>query len=532
MSTHNQSTPRPILWDRLGTASRRQFVVGAARLGLGALAAPALAEALAACTPARGPRTLTWSRGDDLRTQDPQQISGLMEGTIARVLYDPLVDTDAQGNQINGLASQATMAADGLSYTFTLRPGVKFHDGSDVNADAVVFTFERLLSNPTFQHASAFKDVIKSVTPVDGSTVRFDLAKPNPGLITAFTSESILSPAAVKKYGDDFYKSIGGSGPFKYKSWTANQQWVGEANRDYWVKDLVKLDQLVFRPIREDATRIAALQSGEVDVIDSLSGDQAEQLGKDGGVAIVRSPATNELAITFNMRKDPFKNRDARWAVAYGIDRQNIVDNVVKLGKVVGSSIPPGTVGYSEDLFKKPVPYDMAKAKELIQKAGIEPGTRVSFKLNPAWFARMKESSEYIANQLGQLGFEVDLQFLEPGAYTQARKSGDFDLCIQEIGRAFNPDTNFTILYGDEAFGNFYKEINPAIVSMIQDARVELDGGKRDAAYKAIQQTLYDDLPELILYQEEFIWGVRKRVKGFEGRVDAATRVYGCDVSA
>src|SRR5947208_12074032 len=108
------------MWLQLGPMSRRRLVVRAMRLGLGALAAPALAEALAACTPGASGKKLTWSRGDDLRTQDPQQISGLMEGIITRVLYDPLVDTDAEGQQINVLATDWSMAPDGMSYTFKL----------------------------------------------------------------------------------------------------------------------------------------------------------------------------------------------------------------------------------------------------------------------------------------------------------------------------------------------------------------------------------------------------------------------------
>ena len=521
-----------LVWNRLGPTTRRRFIAGSIRLGLGAVAAPVLAEALVGCGQLRGSgKTLTWSRGDDLRTQDPQLISGLMEGTIARVLYDPLMDTDAKGNQIKVLATDWSMAEDGKSYTFKLQPGVKFHDGSDFNADSVVFTYQRLLDNPTFQHASSFKGVLSKVSAVDPSTVRFDLAKPNPGLITSF-GEPILSPAAFKQYGADFFKKGIGTGPFKYNSWTANERWIGDANRDYWVKGMVKLDQIIFRSIREDATRIAALQSGEVDIIDSLSGDQAEQLGKDANVSIVRSPATNELAITFNVRRDPFKNKDARWAVAYAIDTNNIVTNIIKAGHAVGASIPPGTIGYDDALFKKVIPYDMARAKDSFSKAGIKPGTKISFKLNPAWFAKIKEACEYVGNQLQQLGFQVDMQFLEPGAYTQARKTGDFDMCIQEIGRANNPDPNFTILYADSAFGNFYKEINPNIVTMIEQARSELDQTKRDNDYKQIQQVLADDLPELILYQEEFIWGVRKRVTGFEGRTGGDTRVYACDVTS
>jgi len=518
------------IWPRLGPLSRRKLVVSAMRLGLGALAAPALAEALAACAPGGGGKKLTWSRGDDLRTQDPQQISGLMEGIIARVLHDPLIDTDDQGNQVNVLATDWSMAPDGTSYTFKLRTGVKFHDDSEFDANAVKYTYDRLLANPTFQHASAFKGFLGGVTVIDKATVRFDMEKPNPGLITSF-SEPILSPAAEKKFGAEFYKQIGGTGPFKYKSWTANQQWLGDANKDYWVKDMVKLDQYVFRPIPEEATRISALQSGEVDLIDGLSGDQAEELAKDQNLQIVRSPGSSVIAITYNVRKGPFNNRDARFAAAQAIDRDNIVKNIQKLGKNVGSTVPPGTIGYDEKLFSNPVPFDMVKAKDLLGKAGVQAGTKISFKLNPAWFPRLKETAEYISNQMRLLGLDVNMQFLEPGAYTDARKSGDFDICIQEVGRAFNPGPNFTILLVDSAFGNFYKEINPKITEMIQQANSELDETKRGAGYRAIQQLLYDDLPELVLYQRELIWGVRKRVKGFQGRVGGDTRTYACDVS-
>ena len=533
MSREDQSMhgARGLLWDCLDQSTRRQFISQAMRLGLGAAAAPVLVEGLAGCALHSSKKTLTWSRGDDLRTQDPQLISGLMEGTIARILYDPLMDTDSKGYEVKTLATEWSMASDGLSYTFKIRPGVLFHDGSPLKSDSVVFTYQRLLENPTFQHASSFKGVLKKVTAVDPMTIRFDLEAPNPGLITSFT-EPILSLESFKKYGKDFFKKGIGSGPFKYNSWTPNERWIGDAFHRYWVKGMVKLDQIIFRSIQEESTRVAALQSGEVDIIDSLAGDQAAQLGKDSNINIVRSPATNELVITFNVRRAPFKNKDARWAIAYAIDKENIVKNIVKAGRTVGASIPPGTVGYDPELFKKVIPYDMTKAKQFLAKAGVKPGTKISFKLNPAWFARMKETSAYIANQLRLLGFNVDMQYLEPGAYTQARKSGDFDLCIQEIGRAFNPDPNLTILIVDEAFGNFYKEINPKIVSMIEQARTELDPKKRNLDYQQIQQVLYDDLPELILYQEEFIWGVRKRVTGFKGRVTGDTRVYYCDVTA
>lgn len=528
-------TKTGLVWDRLSPTSRRKFIRTAVRLGIGAVAAPVLVEALAACGQlgiggSGSGKTLTWSRGDDLRSQDPQANTGLMEGTIAAVLYDGLVDTDPNGKIIPSLATEWSMAADGLSYTFKLRPGVKFHDGSDLNADAVVWSFNRLMSDPSFAAASPFRGFLKQTVAIDSMNVRFDLLKPNPGLITSFTT-SIVSPAAKQKFGDQFFKQIGGTGPFKFKSYTPNDRWVGEANRDYWQKGVVKLDQYVFRSIQEEATRIAAIQTGELDVIDNLSGDRAVQLSQDPNIQVVRSPGTTNIEVTFNVRRDPLKNKDARWAVAYAIDRTNIVQNITKSGKVVGASIPPSSPGYSQDLWSKITPYDMAKAKELFASAGLKPGTPLSFKMNPAWFPKLKETGEYMAAQLNELGFKTTLQFLEPAAYTDARKSGDFDLCIQEIGRAFNPGPNFTTIFVDQALGNFYKEVNPNIVTMITSASTELDPTKRDDAFKQIDSVIAADLPEFPLYQRELIWAVRKRVQGFQGRVGGDTRVQLCDVS-
>lgn len=174
----------------------------------------------------------------------------------------------------------------------------------------------------------------------------------------------------------------------------------------------------------------------------------------------------------------------------------------------------------------------MTKAKQLFARAGLQPGTPLSFKMNPAWFPKLKETGEYMVAQLNELGFKTTLQFLEPAAYTDARKSGEFDLCIQEIARAFNPGPNLTTIFIDQALGNFYKDVNPTIVTMITVASAELDATKRDDAFKKIDALIADDLPEFPLYQRELIWGVRKRVQNFEGRVGGDTRVQFCDVTA
>ena len=188
-------------------------------------------------------------------------------------------------------------------------------------------------------------------------------------------------------------------------------------------------------------------------------------------------------------------------------------------------------VGYDEALAKAVIPYDPEKAKSLLQSAGVAPGTKIEFRLNPAFFAKMTEVSQFVSDQLRAVGFNVDMQYLEPGAYTEARKAGKFDLCVQQGNKSPDPDANYTTLVVGQTFGLFYKESRPEIEGLIVAARGELDNQKRDTLYKQVQKMMYDDMAELILYRQEYIWGSRKRVSGFKARADYQTRVFGCDVT-
>jgi peptide/nickel transport system substrate-binding protein len=510
--------------------TRRGVLKGAAALSGAALSGPVLFQLMNEQALAAESKTLAWSRGDDLRTQDPQEISGLMEGTIARLLYDPLIDTDANMQPVPCLATEWKMAEDGLSITFKLRDGVQYHDGTPFTADSVKFTFDRLLKNPQLQHAAIWLDSLGEVRVDDPLTATFVLKKPNPGLVTSF-GEPILAHNAIEKYGEKFYEKGVGTGPFKYVEWRKNQDWVGQANENYWNQGVVKLDKITFRPITEEATRIAALRNGEVDIIDSLSGDQAAQLDGKDKIHIARTPATDTIHLTFNFTRPPFNNKDARWAVAHAIDVNTIVKDILKAGQVVAAPIPEGVVGYDAELVNKIPEYNPELAKEFFAKAGLKAGTKIEFKLNPAWFAKLDQVSQFVAEELRAVGFDVDLQFLEPGAYTDARKSHNFDICVQQGNKAPDPDANYTVLVVYGTFGQAYGKVRPDVVKMIDEARSELDETKRADLYKQIQQAMYDDMAEFILYRQEYIWGVRERVTGFEARKDWETRVFAVDVT-
>jgi peptide/nickel transport system substrate-binding protein len=506
--------------------TRRRFLQAA---GVG-MSLPFLSHLLTACQVV-GPAgsasgaisEIVWSRGDDLRTQDPQLIGGRMEGEINRCIYDQLFDVAPDGAQIPWLGQEWSSNPEGTVWTAKMHEGAKFHDGSPVTSADVKFTYERLLANPDFQHSTSFIDLLASVDAPDAATVVFNCSKPAP-LFNLLMGEHILSKKSADEGGENFWEKAIGSGPFRHLEYVKGEYWLGEAFEDYWMPDLVKVQRLRYRPISEEATRVAALQSGEVDIIANVSGELAEQLAQDANIAIYRRPSLDHLYLLTQNNRPPFNNPDARLAVNYAIDREALVKNIVKAGEIVGGHIPQGTVGYDASLT--PVPYDPDEARRLLDKAGVAAGTKIEVKAHPFWFAKGKEVMEYVAGALQEIGFEVDLQFLEPGAYTEARKSGSYDLALQQGGKANNPCNQYKTFYITDTYGSGFGPQHPDFQEQINQACVEVDPTKADELYKAIQKRIYDESVEIQLYRQENIWGVRKRITGFEAYAPDTTRPW------
>lgn len=504
--------------------SRRRFLQAT---GVG-LSLPLLTQLLSACqgiTPGSSATIseIVWSRGDDLRTQDPQLIAGRMEGEINRCIYDQLFDVAPDGSQIPWLGTEWSSNPEGTIWTAKLREGATFHDGSPVTAEDVKFTYERLLANPDFQHSTSFNDLLGSVDAPDAMTAVFNCVKPAP-LFNLLMGEHILSKKSFDELGETFWEKAIGSGPFRHVEYVKGEYWLGERFDGYWQPDLAKVQRLRYRPISEEATRVAALRSGEIDIIANVSGELAQELSSDPNIAIYRRPSLDHLYLLTQNNRPPFDNPDARWAVNYAIDRKALVENIVKAGEIVGGHIPAGTVGYDASL--EAVPYDPDEARRLLDKAGVAPGTKIEVKAHPFWFAKGKEVMEYVAGALQEIGFEVDLQFLEPGAYTEARKSGSYDLALQQGGKANNPCNQYKTFYVTDTYGSGFGPQHPEFQALVDQACVEVDAGKSDELYKQIQKQIYDEAVEIQLYRQENIWAVRKRVTGYEAYAPDTTRPW------
>lgn len=513
------------------SVNRRRFLQAA---GVG-MSLPFLSQLMTACQLAAPGSSqplseIVWSRGDDLRTQDPQQIAGRMEGEINRCIYDQLFDVAPDGSQINWLATDYSSNSDGTVWTVHMQDGTTFHDGSPVTSEDVKFTFDRLLQHTDFQHSTPFVDLLSKVDAPDAKTIVFTCSKPAP-LFNLLLGEHILSKKQADSGGENFWEKGIGSGPFKYVEYKKGEYWLGEANDKYWKPDLIKVNRIRYRPIPEEATRVAALQNGEVDIIANLSGELAEQLKSDPNIAIFRAPSLDHLYLLTQNKRPPFDNPDARMAVNFALDRDSLVKNIVKAGQVIAGPIPQGTVGYDDSLT--PVKYDPDEARRLLDKAGVKAGTKISVKAHPEWFAKGTEVMQYVAGALKDIGFDVDLQFLEPGAYTDARKAGDYDLALQQGGKANNPCSQYKTFYITDTYGSGYGPAHKDFQDLIQQACVAVDTSQADELYKKIQKQVYDDAVEIQLYRQENIWGVRKRVNNFKAFAPDATRPWeGMSVSS
>jgi len=343
----------------------------------------------AAPAPTKG-GTLNYALRDEPDRLDPN-LSGLRPSQIVFFqIFDPLVVRDKQDKKFKPwLATSWTVSADGKVYTFKLRSGVKFHDGTTFDAAAVKFNFDRT-HNPALASrcggcAVGFYD---RAEVVDAQTVRVHLKRPwAPFLDAASLYYRMVSPAGVKQYGDqDFGRHPVGTGPFKFGEWVPNDHITLERFDDYkWAPSILKhngaayLDKVIFRMLPEDSTRVAALENGEAQVIDNAPAQDFERLTKDARYkALVGFVPGVPFDFALNVTKAPTNDLAVRQALSWGIDREAIVKTVFGPFQKVGAFRPayglltPYT--YAFDKGADRYGYDPAKAKALLDKAGWKPG--------------------------------------------------------------------------------------------------------------------------------------------------------------
>ncbi len=428
-------------------------------------------------------------------------------------VYDTLVEFVPGETAIQpALAESWSFSEDGLTATFNLRKGVKFHDGTDFTAEAVVFSFERQFKedHPFYKNGPwkywgymDMSNIVDEVVAVDDYTVEFKLKKKEAPFIAnlAMDFAAIVSPAAAEKYGEDLATNPVGTGPFKFVSWTKDDSIVYERNPDYWGGD-VYLDRLILKVIPDATARWLALKKGEVDVIDFPSPEDLDEMKATDGIKVIQQEGLNVGYLALNNEKAPYDNVKVRQAMNYAIDRDEIVAGVYgAAGKPAKNPLPPTMWSYNDDI--EAYPYDPAKAKELLAEAGYADGFKTEIWAMPVarpYNPNGKKVAEIMQAQLAKVGIEVEIISYEWGTYLDKTDMGEHQAAMLGwTGDNGDPDNFLWVLLSamaaEKPAGNIAFWKNAEFTELCAQAKEEMDVAKRTELYRKAQVIFHDDAP-------------------------------------
>jgi peptide/nickel transport system substrate-binding protein len=455
--------------------------------------------------PVRG-GTLTIGLTSDIANLDPYKSNLYVDRLVQYNVYDSLVTIDEQ------LAFKPSLAeswdtSDPKTVVFKLRKGVKFHDGTEFNAEAVRFNIQRILDDKASPRNSELS-TIASVEVVDTSTVKFNLKEPFAPLLALLVDRAgmMVSPAAAQKGGADFTRNPigGGTGAFKFVEWKKDERIVLERNADYWRKDkdgqaLPYLDKVTFRPIPNEETRLANLTTGEIDVSDGAPAKDVEALKKDTNLTYRQLPAFSRGGITINSNAEPFNNKALRQAVAYAINRQEIVTTVLYDVSVVATgALAPPHLGFDKSFKVYDPASNLAKAKEKLTEGGKASG--FSFKLGiPSGSPTNQLYGELVKDQLGKAGIQVELVQTEFTKLVSDTQAGNFQASLIGWSGRIDPDADLYAHFTCGGSLNYGKFCNEEADKALLEARTTFDAEKRKAAYLRANKILTEDVAYLYI---------------------------------
>ena len=481
---------------------------------------------------ARRGGTLTAAIDRDPPTMDPHRSGSAVDRQVYQSLYDKLADTDASLAIVPVLATSWTISPDGKTVTFKLRPGVKFHDGTPFNAQAVKYNFDRMKFDTTFpSNRRSELGPLAGVTVVDPLTVQLTLDRPYSPLLYVLTDRSgmMVSPAAAQKDGLNYALHPVGTGPFSFVEKVPQDHVTLQRNPDYWGKGLPYVDRIVFREITDDNARVANLKSGDVDIINIVPASQVKALAKETAQPgarfhLVEAGAMAWTSIPLNTTRPPFDNKSLRQAFNATIDREAIA-NVVLQGAVYPaySFFPNGTPAY--DAAWRLPPRNLALAREKLREAGRPNGFEFTLLILPG--QQRQAVGQAVQSMAAEAGVQVRLQVVEEGAIIDAISHLTDQAALSEWSGRPDPDFDiypFTTQSGIGSF-NYTGYVNPRLQVVLDAARYLSSMSQRRRAYAEATKILADDMPYVWLFFPKEYKLVSTRLRGFVDQPDGMMRL-------
>jgi len=487
-----------------------------ASVGLWLAAAPADAQV-------RG-GTLRIGMDADNTTMDPHLSTAAVDRQVYNNIYGKLFDIDMKFGIVPQLVQSWEVKSGGLVYVFKLRRGVKFHDGTDFNADIVKWNFDRMrdpaLASPRRSEIAPVKDV----KVVDPYTVEITLSAPFAPFLSVLTDRAgmMVSKAAVEKFKDDYARNPVGTGPFRFVEWVKDDHLTIKRFDGYWEKGLPYLDEVIYRPIPDQSVRFTAMRTGQVDFMHQIAPKDVAAAKGEKGLKVSEIPSLWWQGMHLNNQTAPFTSKPIRQAIWYAVDR-TVIQRIAYQGLGTPAWSPFPSSMWAQDTDFTDWRRDPAKAKAKLAEGGMANGFSFTVKGLPAQVQEL----QIIQAQLKDVGLDMKIEQLEFGKLLADLNSHNFvALRIGWSGRP-DPDGNAHSFLHSKGGLNRVRYSNPKMDELLDAARTEGDQAKRKALYAQVTRIAAEDAPYIWIHHdaEVKVWG--EQVKGFEHISDGMIRVKG-----
>lgn len=483
-------------------------------------------------------KTITYAQGADPRGLDPQIVDDGESAKVTNQIYEGLLTYADDSTEVKScLAESWEISDDGLVYTFKLREGVKFHDGTDFNAEAVKFNVERNTINKTedMTYADFVWGYVSKCEVVDDYTVKITLSQPSTPFLANLAmvfGAPMVSPTAAEK--GDLMNNPVGTGPYKFVSWDKGQDVKLVANDNYWNEDgKAKVKNVVIRTIEDASTKIAELQAGNIDIIDGIDTTQVEILDSDNNITVNKTPGMNVNYMAYNIEK---LDMETRVALSQAVNVDELVESLYQgYAEKATTVLPTFVPGYSEGV--KQISYDPEAAKKTLAEKGIKKVHIITY-TNPRPYntATGQKLTEAIQGYFSKVGVECTIDPYDWTTYKEKTIAGDYDICFYGwSGDNGDPD-NFMNLMSDTNAGMNVARFNLAkndddkaaykeYSQMIADGAKEPSGDSRNAMYAQMEQFVADRAIWLPISHQQDLTACRSNIHNFQYHCTATVKL-------
>lgn len=494
------------------------------------IAVLSLGSVALADTPPQGGTLVVALRSDAINF-DPPFIQDASTSGIAFQIFEHLIGREHDGSYGPRLAESWDISDDAMVYTLYLRQGVKFHDGTDFNAAAAKFHFERVKDPETGSHmGETYRRTIAEIETPDDYTIRFVLHEPNAAFIDEVIIQNtgyVASPTAVETYGEDAAFNPVGTGPFKFVSWVPDTRVELVRNEDYW-DGPPNIAGVTYRPIPEAATQLTELRTGRLHIMTTVPVEQMATLENDPNVVLVGEPDFNTRYLVFDLANPLFEDVRVRQAMSYAIDVEELVDIFLEgVAEPAKGPLPNYSFYHKADVYT--YPYDPDKALELLADAGWNPGTDGLLRneagetfqftlMSPSGrYTKDRELNEGVHYQLRELGFDVNLEVLEFATLVENLQTSNFDLgYIGMMQRTGDPTAHLDLMYASAGWANWGGYVNERVDELLEAGKRTGDIDERMAVYFEAQDLIAAEAPTIPIMNEFYLLAYRAEVKNFE----------------